>query len=182
MQLVQPECWGGSSELWDPTSACAGHQFSSWVSRQPDPGTVPRGSPQYQGGTKAVFGCNQQHRFILANCRRRFACRAQVAPAPSPAPPAVASGLCVATTARQRPCGGHLRLPARAFPGDGDVEDGKSKEQSSPAPAVVAPAVTCLVLDLGCWDQGRVSCHHPALGWACCSGFLWQVGAEMELC
>lgn len=57
MQLIQGECWGGVSELWDPTSACAGHQFSSWVSRRMDPGTVPHGSPRYQGGTKAVFGC-----------------------------------------------------------------------------------------------------------------------------
>ena len=44
MQLVPQEFRGGS-ELWDPASACAGPQFSSWVSRRPDPGMVPRGSP-----------------------------------------------------------------------------------------------------------------------------------------
>lgn len=172
---------GEEAELWDPTCACAGHQFSNWVSRQAAPGVVPRGSPPSQGGTKAEFGCNQQRRFILANYRWGFACGTRVAPAPSPAPHVVASGLCVATMTRQCPCGGHPWLPACTFPGDGDIEDARSEEQSCPAPTVVAPVVTCRAWDLGCRDRGRVSCHRPALGWACLSRFPWCVGAEMEL-
>lgn len=46
----------------------AGHRCPSWVSRWPDPGLVPYGPPQFLGGPTGQFACNQQHRFIWADC------------------------------------------------------------------------------------------------------------------
>lgn len=130
----------------------AGHRCPSWVSRWPDPGLVPYGPPQFLGGPTGQVACNQQHRFIWADC----------------------SGDLPADPRRLQPllqlllCGcWALRCPhILAPPSDGDIEDTKRKEHSSPTAA--APAVMFPVLDLGHGtEDGCPALPCPGGGLAC---------------